>query len=192
MPHSVENLTLPFTTPIWEPVRSGTEFHIHGKVHLHHHHGNDKVFAIELLSGPNIVLHLSFRFYDHHTIVLNASGPGGWQSEERVDNPLTDGEHFHLHIHVHHSHYEIKLNGHDIASFQHRFPYESIQAVGAHGAAIVDKVTFDGFHFEQDWNRSHDNYDYGHQGYIGYGSSAYQPPQFQPNHPHRRHFGDRD
>jgi hypothetical protein len=187
MVHAVHNPEIPLVHPIWETVAPGVHFDVRGKVHNHH----DKVFVIELLSGPHIVFHMSFRFsHDQHQIVLNASSHGNWGEEVRYHNPLHNGDHFHLHVHVHSGHYEVEVNGNKIGTFHHRFPVESIQALGIHGGVHIDSIEFGGFAFERDWGH-HQNPDshFGHAGFIGYGTSAYQPPQFNdPQHPHQRYF----
>uniref|UniRef100_A0AC34QBD4 Galectin n=1 Tax=Panagrolaimus sp. JU765 TaxID=591449 RepID=A0AC34QBD4_9BILA len=144
-------------------------------------------FVVELLSGPHIVLHVNFRIYQN-IFVLNAASFGNWGAEIRHDSHLYDGDHFHLHIHVHQSHYDIELNGHRIGHFDHRFPYESVQAVGVRGGIHLKKVEFRGFPFQSGWNHDHSNHDFGHGGYIGYGTDSYAPPQFHSGHQHGRHW----
>ena len=186
MVHAVHNPEIPLVHPIWETVAPGVHFDVRGKVHTHH----DKVFVVELLSGPHIVFHMSFRFlHDQHQVVMNASSHGNWGEEVRYHNPLHDGDHFHLHVHVHSGHYELEINGNKIGTFHHRFPVESIQALGIHGGVHIDSIEFGGFAFERDWSHTDHTQHYGHPGFIGYGTNAYQPPQFNdPQHPHQRYF----
>uniref|UniRef100_A0A914C0G3 Galectin n=1 Tax=Acrobeloides nanus TaxID=290746 RepID=A0A914C0G3_9BILA len=182
--HTIEYVSVPFTTPFHEQLIEGSRINIHGKVHTHHH----KDFAVELLSGPNIVLHVNFRFHHHeHTLVLNASSYGTWGPEIRVHNPLHDGDHFHLHIHVHHSHYNIEVNGTRVAEFPHRYPFFTVQALGIRGGVEVQKIHFEGFPFRNNWNSG--SYDYGHGGYIGYGTESYVQPNWSESHEYNQHFG---
>ncbi|KAE9413510.1 hypothetical protein Angca_006978, partial [Angiostrongylus cantonensis] len=160
---------VPCAIPIHEQLRDGCEIDIHGEVR----HGHHKDFAVELLSGPHIVLHINFRFHHEHTVVMNSCSYGSWGPEVRHHNPLHSHEHFHLHIYVRQCHYDIEVNGHHLASFNHRFPAESVQAIGLKGDVYIEKVNFRGFHFHRDWNGTPD---YGHSGYGGYGTTAYMPP----------------
>ncbi|VDM75454.1 unnamed protein product [Strongylus vulgaris] len=136
---------IPSVIPIHEHLHPGCVIDVHGVVE----HGHHKNFAIELVSGPHIVLHV------------------------RHNNPLHHGDHFHLHISVHQNHYEIQVNGHHLADYVHRFPMESVQGLGLKGDVKVEKVDFSGFHFNIDWNNQHD---FGHAGYNSYGTEHYQPP----------------
>ncbi|KAK0423439.1 hypothetical protein QR680_008145 [Steinernema hermaphroditum] len=181
--HVITYPSVPFTTPISESLEPGCKIDIHGRAPDDH---DD--FKVELLSGPHIVLHVNFRFWHHeHAVVVNAASFGNWGCEVRHHNPIHRGEHFHLHITVHEAHYHIKVNGHHIADFPHRFPYESVQALGIRGCAHIEKVHFEDFpfHNEGGWG-SH--FDYGHGGYDGYGSDSYVAPEFHEGHHHHRHF----
>nr|ADX62150.1 galectin protein 10 [Angiostrongylus cantonensis] len=173
--HVVHYPPVPCAIPIHEQLRDGCEIDIHGEVR----HGHHKDFAVELLSGPHIVLHINFRFHHEHTVVMNSCSYGSWGPEARHHNSLHSHEHFHLHIYVRQCHYDIEVNGHHLASFNHRFPAESVQAIGLKGDVYIEKVNFRGFHFHRDWNGTPD---YGHSGYGGYGTTAYMPPAFSPGH----------
>uniref|UniRef100_A0AC34QBZ0 Galectin n=1 Tax=Panagrolaimus sp. JU765 TaxID=591449 RepID=A0AC34QBZ0_9BILA len=181
--HTIDHPHVPFIHPLYEPLHPGSELSFHGKVHTE----DGDQFVVELLSGPHIVLHVNFRIYQN-IFVLNAASFGNWGAEIRHDSHLYDGDHFHLHIHVHQSHYDIELNGHRIGHFDHRFPYESVQAVGVRGGIHLKKVEFRGFPFQSGWNHDHSNHDFGHGGYIGYGTDSYAPPQFHSGHQHGRHW----
>uniref|UniRef100_A0A914D0D5 Galectin n=1 Tax=Acrobeloides nanus TaxID=290746 RepID=A0A914D0D5_9BILA len=181
--HTIEYPTVPFTTPFHEPLQEGSKISIHGKVHTHHH----QHFVVELLAGPNVVLHLNFRFkYDDHTLELNTLSYGNWGREVLERNPLIDGSHFHLHIHVHHSHYDIEVNGNHLAKFPHRYPFFTVQALGIRGGVEVQKIELLGFHFSDKWRHGH--HDYGHGGYIGYGTDSYVEPNWHESHEHHHHF----
>ncbi|KAJ1352504.1 hypothetical protein KIN20_008847 [Parelaphostrongylus tenuis] len=141
--HVVDYPPVPSAIPIHEQLRAGCEIDIHGNVR----HGHHKDFAVELLSGPYIVLHINFRFHHTHEVVMNSWSYGSWGSEVRHHNPLHGHDHFHLHIYVHEYHYDISVNGHHLALFQHRFPVESVQAIGLKGDVYIEKVKFRGFLF---------------------------------------------
>ncbi|KAK6058292.1 galactoside-binding lectin [Cooperia oncophora] len=156
--HNVYNPSVPGAIPIRETLHPGCKVDIYGKVQ----HGHHKNFAVELLSGPHIVLHVNFRFHHSHEVVMNSYSHGSWGTEARPllisfflfleifikhSNPLHHDDQFHLHIHAHQDHYEIEVNGHFLANFPHRFPMESVQALGLKGDVHVERVDFSGFHF---------------------------------------------
>lgn len=66
-------------------------------------------FTVELVSGPNVVLHINPRFgYGGcHELVMNSSVGGCWGHEERHHNPFHCGDHFEMKIKVHESHYDV-------------------------------------------------------------------------------------
>ncbi|ETN80277.1 galactoside-binding lectin [Necator americanus] len=106
-------------------------------------------FVVELLSGPHIVLHVNFRFQlDEQEVVMNSSSNGVW------------GE-------------EIDVNGQHLANYRHRFPMESVQAIGLKGDMCIERIEFDGFLFHSGWDY---DTDYGHSGYKAYGTDFYQAP----------------
>ncbi|CAJ0938134.1 unnamed protein product, partial [Mesorhabditis belari] len=182
--HQRHNVPVPFVEPFYEPVMPGVKIELDGCLH----HGHHKTFVVELLSGPHHVFHMSFRFAHHeHKLVMNSSVNGSWQCEERVHNPI--GHHdskFHLCVHVHASHFDVHVNGRCVATFRHRYPIETIQALGVHGDLHVDKLHFTGFPFRSAWGMP--GYNWGHQGYMGYGTPQYVAPQFHPTHHHHHHW----
>ncbi|PIO77090.1 galactoside-binding lectin [Teladorsagia circumcincta] len=103
----------------------------------------------------------------------------------RHHNPLHPDDRFSLHIRVHHHYYEIEVNGYPLAQYLHRFPMESVQALGLRGDVIVERVHFSGFDFGVDWCGEHD---YGHAGYEAYGLDHYEPPMFCDGHAYHRYF----
>uniref|UniRef100_A0A1I7U0F6 Galectin n=1 Tax=Caenorhabditis tropicalis TaxID=1561998 RepID=A0A1I7U0F6_9PELO len=57
----IENPRVPSVHSIQENLKAGTEIEVNGNVH-----NQNEEFAIELLSGANIVLHINFRFEENH------------------------------------------------------------------------------------------------------------------------------
>ncbi|CAJ0584785.1 unnamed protein product, partial [Mesorhabditis spiculigera] len=170
---------VPFTLPMNEPPIPGSVIEVHG------HHKHHEVFVVELLSGPHVVLHLSFRFHPHE-LVLNSSAHGNWAHEEKTHNPVPKHDHhFTLKIKVQTTHYDIEVDGHHVATFNHRYPFATVQALGVHGDVHIKDVHFQGFHFQNQWGNQHD---FGHGGYQAYGTPSYVPPVFQDNHPHNTHY----
>ncbi|PIO77091.1 galactoside-binding lectin [Teladorsagia circumcincta] len=184
--HNVFYPPVPSAIPIREKLRSGCDIDVYGKVN----HGSHKNFSIELLSGPHIVLHINFRFQHSDKQVVMNSYSGAWGQEAcllvRHDNPLGRDDSFQLHIHCQHNYYEvIELNGTPLANFTHRFPMESVQALGMKGDVTIEKVLFSGFDFGTDWCGDHD---YGHAGYGSYGLDHYEPPVFGADHAYNAYF----
>ncbi|RCN49912.1 galactoside-binding lectin [Ancylostoma caninum] len=153
--HVVQYPPVPSAIPLNEQLRDGCEIDLHGRVE----HGHHKNFAVELLSGPHIVLHINFRFHHEHEVVMNSCSHGSWGPENKPRYHLTPL-------------IQIEVNGHHLASFHHRFPVESVQALGLKGDVRIEKINFTGFRFHRDWNVSSD---FGHAGYIGYGTASYAP-----------------
>ncbi|CAD6185488.1 unnamed protein product [Caenorhabditis auriculariae] len=179
--HNVHKPSVPGTYAIYESLRDGVEIGLNGHVRNSHH----KDFSVELLSGPHIVLHVNFRFHHDHIVCLNSASHGNWGPELRHSNPLKHGEHFHLSIKVHSGYYHISVNGVHLADFPHRFPVESVQAVGLKGDLHADEITFEGFDFHRDWNAQHD---FGHSGYNSYGTESYVAPSFNEGHSYNAYF----
>ncbi|CAI5454866.1 unnamed protein product [Caenorhabditis angaria] len=179
--HVINNPQIPSAHAIRETLRAGSEITVRGHV-THDHH---KDFAVELLSGPHIVLHVNFRFEHEHIVVVNTSVAGQWGAEIRHHNPLKHHDHFTLAIHIHQDYYQISVNGEHLFDFPHRLPVESVQAIGFQGHAHVDEVSFTGFDFGVDWNAPHD---FGHGGYHSYGTESYVAPAFHESHSYNAYF----
>ncbi|CAI5452342.1 unnamed protein product [Caenorhabditis angaria] len=179
--HDYHHPSVPTALAIYEPLQDGVTISVHGHVK----HGHHKNFAVELLSGPNIVLHVNFRFHHEHVVVMNSEFGNMWGPEIRHRNPLHHSEHFHLHIKVHHGYYHISVNNHHLADFPHRYPFQSVQAIGLKGDVHVDKVHFEGFHFRTPWQGQPIGHGASYGGYTatyGTGPSGFQP-SFAPPPP---------
>ncbi|CAO4366496.1 unnamed protein product [Caenorhabditis nigoni] len=173
--HTYDNPSVPTALSIFEPLQDGSTISVRG--HVRHGHHND--FSIELLSGPNIVLHLNFRFRRSNIMAMNSKLDGMWGPEISHRNPLNHSDYFHLTIKVHTDAFHITLNGHHLVDYRHRYPCQSVQAVGLKGDVDVSKVDFEGFRFQRLWDG---DIDHGHSGYSGYGTETYVAPLFiEPN-----------
>uniref|UniRef100_A0AC35TV73 Galectin n=1 Tax=Rhabditophanes sp. KR3021 TaxID=114890 RepID=A0AC35TV73_9BILA len=185
--HTIRDPIVPFTENLNENLRVGSKITVHGKPHDHHGHSQD--FAVELLSGPNTILHVNFRFaHGHHKekiVVVNSYVDGSWGHEERFHNPIHHEQNFVVAIEVHADHYTIGVDGDSIGTFPHRIPFFTVQAVGVKGEANVEEVRFEGFESYSNWGQG---VDLGHSGFIGYGTEVYNPPTFNQDHPHHEHF----
>ncbi|KAK6035069.1 galactoside-binding lectin [Cooperia oncophora] len=177
--HNIYHPAVPSAVPIYETLRAGCQINVFGKVN----HGHFKNFAVELLSGPHIVLHINFRFHHEHKVVMNSCNYGSWGIEHH--NPLHHDDPFHLCICAHVLYFEIELNGCPLAQYPHRYPMESVQALGLKGDVTIERVHFSGFRFGVDWCGE---YDYGHDGYTAYGCEHYEPPAFREGHPYHEFF----
>uniref|UniRef100_A0AC35TVX0 Galectin n=1 Tax=Rhabditophanes sp. KR3021 TaxID=114890 RepID=A0AC35TVX0_9BILA len=175
--HTINDPVVPFTSPIWENISPGSRVVIHGKPH--HHHGHAQDFAVELISGSDVYLHANFRFkhghHKEHHIVMNSCIYNSWAQEIRVKNPIHNDDHFVIIIEAHASHFDIAVNGHSVASFNHRGPYQAIRALGIKGEANISKVHFEGFSNYSVWGGVHDTHS---SHYSGYGTASYNPPTF--------------
>ncbi|KAJ1352492.1 hypothetical protein KIN20_008837 [Parelaphostrongylus tenuis] len=144
--HDVHSPYVPTVVSIIEPLRYGCRIDIHAKVN-DCPHKSSRNSAVELLFGPQIILHINFRFHQDHVVVMNSASYGNWGDEVRRHHSCDS---FHLRIHLHHDHYEIDLNGKLMAYYAHRFPMESVQALGLKGDFTIKKsVSPD---FNSTWN----------------------------------------
>uniref|UniRef100_A0A915EIB0 Galectin n=1 Tax=Ditylenchus dipsaci TaxID=166011 RepID=A0A915EIB0_9BILA len=94
------------------------------------------------LAGSDIALHFNprFRHFSEHTIVLNTSRHGDWQTEERHKNKLSIGDTFCLRISLHHNHFLVELNDRHICHYQHRIPPNKITHLEIEGDVSVQRV----------------------------------------------------
>uniref|UniRef100_A0A7E4W631 Galectin n=1 Tax=Panagrellus redivivus TaxID=6233 RepID=A0A7E4W631_PANRE len=141
---TLEDLSVPFYTPLHNAyICIGTSFHFYGELNLKYRPDLEKTFVIELLSYPDVVLHIRFRFHKNYKnyIAINACDFAGFctSTEKRAKHiPLDDD--FHIEIFVDSGYFKILVNGKEIATYNHKFPYQSIKAVGVYGAVIIDKM----------------------------------------------------
>uniref|UniRef100_A0A7E4UZ91 Galectin n=1 Tax=Panagrellus redivivus TaxID=6233 RepID=A0A7E4UZ91_PANRE len=143
---TIENDCVPFTAQIPTGICVGECFHIFGRVNLANLPDSEKTFAIELLSYPNVVFHIRFRFHDldENYVAINACDFSGFdQSTEKRVNYILLSEHFHLEIHVKESFYTVLVNGDEIVTYNHVFPYQSIKAIGVYGAVNINTIELD-------------------------------------------------
>uniref|UniRef100_A0A1I7U0C6 Galectin n=1 Tax=Caenorhabditis tropicalis TaxID=1561998 RepID=A0A1I7U0C6_9PELO len=122
-------------------VRSGLQIGVNGLVK----HKN-KDFVINLISGGNIALHISFRWEKDKIIAMNAKLDNAWGSEIRHANPLHHDQAFDLQIRVYPGYFHITTNGVLLADFPHRLPFETIQAISLEGNVHINNIQFTQFH----------------------------------------------
>lgn len=105
-------------------------------------------FYINLQQGVHIhphakvSLHFNPRFEGgERTVVLN-SWTNKWGSEQTIDpSPLKPDTNFLLIIKRQLKHFEISVNGSNIANYVHRITPDSVDAIAIHGDVIVNRVT---------------------------------------------------
>ncbi|EFP04988.1 CRE-LEC-7 protein [Caenorhabditis remanei] len=141
----IENPHIPSAHPMEESLKAGTEVEVKGGVH--------DEFAIELLSGDNIVLHMNFRFEENHELVLNSFLNQAWGTEVRHLHPLRRHNPFCVRIYVHEGYFNITVNNDLLVEFDHRFPVMAVQAIGIKGSVHVETITFKGFEFKTEWKQ---------------------------------------
>ncbi|CAL2049192.1 unnamed protein product [Caenorhabditis brenneri] len=144
----IENPRVPSVHPIEENLKAGTEVEINGTIHDH-----NEEFAIELLSGANIILHINFRFEENYEMVLNSFINESWDNEVRHNHPLRSHDPFHIRIYVHEGYYNITVNNDLLVEFDHRFPVVAVQSIGIKGSVEVESIVFKGFEFKTEWNK---------------------------------------
>ncbi|PIO77087.1 galactoside-binding lectin [Teladorsagia circumcincta] len=172
--HNVYHPRVPSAIPIREKLRNGCEIEVHGKVNS----GPDRNFSIELLGGPDTILHINFRFQSSEKkVIMNSHSLGSWGKEAcslvRVDNPLHSDDPFTIRIRVEQKYYQIDVNGYPLSNFNHRLRLDYVKALGLKGDVTIDRVVFSGFDFGVDWSGEHEC---GHAGYSAYGTEHYVPP----------------
>ncbi|VDO90416.1 unnamed protein product [Heligmosomoides polygyrus] len=104
-------------------------------------------FSVELLSGPHIVLHVNFRFHHEHEVVMNSASHGSWGEEVGFRRALTSLQFDHMRSLIPEvvNSFQIEVNDQLLAHYKHRFPMESVQALGLKGDFSVEKVEFHDF-----------------------------------------------
>ncbi|CAA88540.2 putative galaptin lec-7 [Caenorhabditis elegans] len=147
----IENPKVPSVYQIEENLKAGVEIEVNGAVL----HGNDRDFAIELLSGTNIVLHVKFEFNGEHSIVLNSLINGEWGPQLRHSHFLKRHDPFHVRIYVHEGYYNITVNSDLLVEFDHRFPVVAVQGIGIKGSVDIESIVFKGYEFKTEWKKRH-------------------------------------
>ncbi|PAV57681.1 hypothetical protein WR25_23307 isoform B [Diploscapter pachys] len=135
--HPVYNPMVPGAVPLTTQIQPGSRIIIHGNMH------KKDEFAINLVKGTDIVLHVNFRTHKEHNVVVNSCLFGTWGVEQRHKNPLKQGDHFSLHIACRPEQFDIECNGHYMMSFQHRADPRTIQAITLQGQFACESITIE-------------------------------------------------
>uniref|UniRef100_A0A3P9DDD7 Galectin n=1 Tax=Maylandia zebra TaxID=106582 RepID=A0A3P9DDD7_9CICH len=115
--------------PIYGGLREGMSIYIQGTIPKH-----ITRFFINLICGEyessDIALHFNPRFDGWDKVVFNTCQNGSWGLEEKIHRmPFRKGEHFEMVIIVNFQGYQIKVNGIDFHTFQHRIPMEQVRGL---------------------------------------------------------------
>uniref|UniRef100_A0A669D1L4 Galectin n=1 Tax=Oreochromis niloticus TaxID=8128 RepID=A0A669D1L4_ORENI len=131
---------IPYLGPINGGLREGTSIYIQGTI---------PKFFINLICGESessdIALHFNPRFDGWDKVVFNTCQNGSWGSEDKIHKmPFRKGEHFEMVIIVTLQGYEIKVNGIDFHTFQHRIPMEQVRGLQIAGDVSIQTINFIG------------------------------------------------
>ncbi|KAM9319008.1 galectin-4-like isoform 2-T2 [Pholidichthys leucotaenia] len=137
-------LKIPYLGPICGGLKDGSSICIEGKA------SEDMTrFFVNLLCGKeedsNIALHINPRFDGWDKVVFNTRENGTWQSEDKVRcMPFTKGKSFELVIKVTSDCYQIKVDGKDFHTFEHRLPLKDVRAMQISGDVSVQSINIVG------------------------------------------------
>uniref|UniRef100_A0A669CZS4 Galectin n=1 Tax=Oreochromis niloticus TaxID=8128 RepID=A0A669CZS4_ORENI len=135
---------IPYLGPINGGLREGMSIYIQGTIPKHINR-----FFINLICGEyessDIALHFNPRFDGWDKVVFNTCQNGSWGSEEKIHRmPFRKGEHFEMVIIVNFQGYQIKVNGIDFHTFQHRIPMEQVRGLQIAGDVSIQMINFIG------------------------------------------------
>uniref|UniRef100_A0A8D3BF58 Galectin n=1 Tax=Scophthalmus maximus TaxID=52904 RepID=A0A8D3BF58_SCOMX len=131
---------IPYLGPIYGGLREGVSIYLQGSI-------PDDItrFFINLLCGESessdIALHFNPRFDGWDKVVFNSCQNGSWDSEEKVRSmPFSKGEAFEMVIVTSSQGYQIKVNGSDFYTFEHRIPLQRVCAMQIAGDVSVQTI----------------------------------------------------
>uniref|UniRef100_A0A3P9DEE8 Galectin n=1 Tax=Maylandia zebra TaxID=106582 RepID=A0A3P9DEE8_9CICH len=135
---------IPYLGPIYGGLREGMSIYIQGTIPKH-----ITRFFINLICGEyessDIALHFNPRFDGWDKVVFNTCQNGSWGLEEKIHRmPFRKGEHFEMVIIVNFQGYQIKVNGIDFHTFQHRIPMEQVRGLQIAGDVSIQMINFIG------------------------------------------------
>uniref|UniRef100_A0A671X1B3 Galectin n=1 Tax=Sparus aurata TaxID=8175 RepID=A0A671X1B3_SPAAU len=126
--------------PIYGGLREGVSIYIQGSVPE-----DITRFFVNLLCGEaessDIALHFNPRFDGWDKVVFNSCQNGSWESEEKIRSmPFSKGEAFEMVIVVTSQGYQIRVNGNDFHTFEHRMPVERVRAMQIAGDVSIQTI----------------------------------------------------
>ncbi|XP_061916902.1 galectin-4-like [Entelurus aequoreus] len=136
--------TIPYMGPIYGGLREGASIYFHGSVP-----DNITRFFINLLCGQSessdIALHFNPRFDGRDKVVFNTRQGASWDQEEKVrDMPFSKGEAFEMVIVCSSQGYQIKVDGKDFHTFQHRLPWARVCGLQIGGDVSIQTINIMG------------------------------------------------
>ncbi|TNN66591.1 Galectin-4 [Liparis tanakae] len=131
---------IPYLGPIYGGLREGVSIYIQGSIPE-----DITRFFLNLLCGESessdIALHFNPRFDGWDKVVFNSCEGGSWGSEDKIrDMPFSKGEAFEMVIMATSQEYQIKVNGNDFYTFQHRLPLERVCAMQIDGDVCIQTI----------------------------------------------------
>ncbi|KAM6987587.1 galectin-4-like isoform 2-T2 [Tautogolabrus adspersus] len=132
--------SIPYLGPVYGGLREGSSIYIQGSVPE-----NITRFFVNLLCGQSessdVTLHFNPRFDGWDKVVFNSRQDGSWKSEEKIrDMPFSKGKGFEMVVMVTSKGYQIKVNGKDFHTFQHRLPVERVCGIHIAGDVSIQTI----------------------------------------------------
>uniref|UniRef100_A0A8D0AIC5 Galectin n=1 Tax=Sander lucioperca TaxID=283035 RepID=A0A8D0AIC5_SANLU len=137
-------IQIPYLGPIHGGLREGVSIYIQGSIPE-----NITRFLVNLLCGESessdIALHFNPRFDGRDKVVFNSCQEGSWGSENKIrDMPFRKGQVFEMVILVNSQGYQIKVNGNDFYTFEHRLPLNRVCALQIAGDVSIQTINIIG------------------------------------------------
>uniref|UniRef100_A0A3B4FHU0 Galectin n=1 Tax=Pundamilia nyererei TaxID=303518 RepID=A0A3B4FHU0_9CICH len=111
----------------------------------HRERPNWEMCECEKYESSDIALHFNPRFDGWDKVVFNTCQNGSWGLEEKIHRmPFRKGEHFEMVVIVNFQGYQIKVNGIDFHTFQHRIPMEQVRGLQIAGDVSIQMINFIG------------------------------------------------
>jgi hypothetical protein len=110
--------------------------------------------------AANVPLHCSIRFAQKK-IVLNTKTNGEWGEEKHIKNPFKSGSKVDLRIRAHGDHFEITVDGKDLAKYEHRVPLSTVNHVYVNGPMALHNVMFGGKYYSVPYESKFGSGDFG-------------------------------
>uniref|UniRef100_A0A3B5ATG8 Galectin n=1 Tax=Stegastes partitus TaxID=144197 RepID=A0A3B5ATG8_9TELE len=131
---------IPYLGPIYGGLREGVSIYIQGSIPE-----DITRFFINLLCGESeasdIAMHFNPRFDGWDKVVFNSCQGGSWGSEDKIRSmPFCKGELFEMVIIVTLQGYQIRVNGNDFYTFEHRLPMERVCAMQIAGDVSIQTI----------------------------------------------------
>uniref|UniRef100_A0A672IZ86 Galectin n=1 Tax=Salarias fasciatus TaxID=181472 RepID=A0A672IZ86_SALFA len=136
----IYNPRIPYLGPIYGGLRDGSSIYLQGSTPE-----NMTRFFINLLCGEaessDVALHFNPRFDGWDKVVFNTRQNNSWDSEDKVRSmPFSKGRAFEMVIMITSHGYQVKVDGKDFHTFQHRLPVERVRAMHIAGDVSIQTI----------------------------------------------------